>query len=107
MSGFTHRWNESAAEREARGRGRGSAEHRRRRKAFLLSVYGDGAKAPCRWCGAKLDKATLTADRYPVAGIDGGTYRRGNIVPACRTCNEQGVGRKRLLKVLASFLRIG
>lgn len=106
-AGFSHRWNESTVAREARGRGRGSSLHRRRRKAWLLSFFGDGARAPCRWCGLQLDRHTLTADRYPVAGIDGGTYRHGNIVPACRTCNETGVGRKRLLKALARILGFG
>lgn len=106
MSGFTHRWGESTAAREARGRGRGSSVDRRRRRVWLLKTFGDGKRAPCRWCGAKLDVHTITADRYPLAGIDGGTYRHGNIVPACATCNGQGVGRRRLLKCLARVLRV-
>lgn len=34
-------------------------------------------------------------DRYPLAGRDGGTYRRDNIVIACPTCNmgHKGGGR--------------
>lgn len=36
---------------------------------------------------------TITVDRYPVAGRDGGTYRRGNIRPACAPCNYAEGGR--------------
>ena len=104
---FSHRFGESSVAREARGRGRGGAPRRRARKAWLLTFFGDGVRAKCRWCSSVLDRHSLTADRYPVAGIDGGTYRHGNIVPACRTCNETGVGRKRLLKTLALILGSG
>ena len=35
------------------------------------------------------DFDTITVDRYPVPGIDGGSYRHGNIRPACGTCNSR------------------
>jgi hypothetical protein len=66
---------------------RGSSADRRRRKSWLLRTFGDGTSVPCNWCGKRLTRSRLEADRYPVAGKDGGTYRRENIVPACRKCN--------------------
>jgi hypothetical protein len=45
---------------------------------------GDGSKVPCYWeCGRELTEATVEADRI----VPGGSYRRDNIVPACRPCN--------------------
>lgn len=69
---------------------RGSAASRRERKAWLLATFGDGTTAPCSFgCGATLDVTTITVDRYPVAGVDGGRYIRGNIRPACADCNSR------------------
>lgn len=31
---------------------------------------------------------TLTVDRYPIPGIEGGKYARGNSRPACSYCNS-------------------
>lgn len=69
---------------------RGSSYDRRRRKQWLLDTFGDGTTVVCSFAGCNkiLTFATMTVDRYPLAGIDGGRYRRGNIRPACRTCNE-------------------
>ena len=72
--------------------GRGSSEDRRRRKRWLVSPEagfgGNGRSVPCRWCGKRLRLGrALEADRYPICGHAGGTYRRDNIVPACRKCN--------------------
>jgi hypothetical protein len=72
----------------AGGDKRGSSADRRRRRAWLISPAsgfgGDGVKAPCYWgCGREVDDSTVEADRI----IPGGSYRRGNIVPACRPCN--------------------
>lgn len=70
---------------------RGSAEARRRRKQWLLDTFGDGIHAVCSFAGCDtiLDFDTITVDRYPVPGIDGGSYRHGNIRPACGTCNSR------------------
>jgi hypothetical protein len=81
----------------AGGDRRGSNADRRRRKEWLLSPEasaeingvltffgGDGTSVPC-WlgCGTVLTFATVEADRI----VPGGSYRRGNIAPACRPCN--------------------
>lgn len=69
---------------------RGSAEDRRRRKQWLLDTFGDGTVALCSFvCGTELTFDTITVDRYPIAGIDGGTYVRKNIRPACGFCNSK------------------
>ena len=76
---------------------RGSNGDRRRRREWLLSTVagrevdglfvpfgGDGSRVPCWWgCGRILDETTVEADRISA----GGSYRRENIVPACRSCN--------------------
>lgn len=67
---------------------RGSSTDRRRRKTFLLTTFGDGETAPCAFCGNMVDFDTITVDRYPIAGVDGGTYKRNNIRPACGPCNS-------------------
>lgn len=89
---------------------RGSAESRRARKRWLLSAEagfgGDGEKVPCAMgCGEVLTFETLTIDRHPVAGIDGGRYTRDNIRPACARENYSAGGRlgnerKRLAEVI-------
>lgn len=66
---------------------RGSSSDRRARKIYLLATFGDGYSAPCHFCGFHLDWFTITADRI-IRAIDGGTYRRGNIRPACGSCNS-------------------
>jgi hypothetical protein len=71
---------------------RGSVEDRRRRRQWLLDTFGDGTSAPCslqlRCDGTALTLDTVTVDRFPVPGIEGGTYERGNIRPACGPCNS-------------------
>jgi hypothetical protein len=68
---------------------RGSSAARRARKAWLLGQFGDGEKAECAFgCGAVLTLDTITVDRFPLPGCQGGTYVRGNIRPACSTCNS-------------------
>lgn len=68
---------------------RGSAASRRARKLWLLETFGDGEQAPCGFgCGTLLTFETITVDRYPIPGCQGGTYRRGNIRPACEPCNS-------------------
>lgn len=75
------------------GDARGGAPQRRARKLWLLSPAagfgGDGATVPCRWCNAPLTYQTVEADRHPIPGSAGGSYRRENVVPACRACNAR------------------
>jgi len=73
---------------------RGNNEDRRRRRRWLLKTFccpdlcwGFSRHSHCHWCDKILTLKTLEVDRYPIAGKDGGTYRRGNIVPACWKCN--------------------
>lgn len=67
---------------------RGNTTDRRRRKNWLLAEFGDGTVASCAFgCGTELNFYTMTVDRYPVPGYDGGRYVRGNIRPACAECN--------------------
>lgn len=65
---------------------RGNTAQRRARREYLLATYGDGTTCPCYRCGELLDDSTVQADRI-IAGMDGGTYVRGNIRPACGPCN--------------------
>lgn len=76
---------------------RGSSYDRRARRAWLLSPSagfgGDGTKVPCWECGALVDDDTMIVDRI-IPGELGGTYRRDNIRPHCRTCScRQGARR--------------
>jgi hypothetical protein len=74
---------------------RGSAAQRRARKIWMLQQFGDGYTAPCAFCEIELDYHTLTADRWPVLGCDGGRYVRGNIRPACLHCNSSEGAKER------------
>lgn len=66
----------------------GSAADRRKRKQWLLDTFGDGVKAPCSFgCGTEVTFDTVTVDRFPIPGYEGGSYRRDNIRPACAKCN--------------------
>ena len=81
----------------AGGDRRGSNADRRRRREWLVSpaagtmTYdgwtpfgGNGHEVPCWWkCGRTVTMQTVEADRL----VAGGSYRRDNIVPACRPCN--------------------
>jgi hypothetical protein len=62
---------------------RGSSRARRDRKHHLLALWGDGNSCPCLYCGTALTFATVEADRI----IAGDSYRRSNVIPACRACN--------------------
>jgi hypothetical protein len=71
------------------GNQRGGSAARRARKVWLLGHFGDGEKAECTFgCGSVVDLDTITVDRFPVPGCQGGTYARGNIRPACSACNS-------------------
>jgi hypothetical protein len=74
---------------------RGNSATRRARKGYLLTLWGNGETCSCIYgCGRVLDFATVEADRI----IAGGSYRRENVIPACRACNVA-----RLDKSLWSF----
>lgn len=88
----------------------GSSYARRERRVWLLNEFGIDGVALCAFgCGTLLvfgeeDEelpsgwAKVTVDRHPIPGCDGGTYRRGNIRPACLSCNMQHGGRLRRSK---------
>jgi NAD-dependent SIR2 family protein deacetylase len=69
--------------KRAGGEKRGKASDRRKSKHNLLHHHGDGATAPCTWCGTPLTFETIERDRI----VPGGPYRMVNLVPACRRCN--------------------
>lgn len=66
---------------------RGSSATRARRRLWLVAAWGDGETAPCFFCGTSLTVHTVTTDRI-VPGIQEGRYVRGNIRPACLSCNS-------------------
>lgn len=67
----------------AGGDKRGNSSDRRARRAHLLALHGDGQECGCAWCGATLNDGTVEADRIDA----GASYRRENVIPACRACN--------------------
>lgn len=62
---------------------RGNSAARRARKFWMLATWGDGTQAPCVHCQTTLTYETVEADRIQ----PGGSYRRENVQPACRSCN--------------------
>ena len=80
---------ETGKARACNGGDRGSAAARRSRKGYLLTVWGDGETCACIYgCGTVLSFATVEADRI-IPGTSGGSYRRENVIPACRQCNSR------------------
>lgn len=71
---------------------RGNTVERRIRRAWLVTVYGDGLHVRCFHCGTLLDVNTVSPDRIR-PGVLGGTYDRDNIRPACLGCNVSDGGR--------------
>lgn len=69
--------------KEYRQRGR-----RQRRRRWVMQEFGDGETVNCHRCGVVLTFETMTMDRYPIRGCDGGEYEKGNIQPACAPCNK-------------------
>lgn len=72
---------------------RGSTADRLARKLFLLAAFGDGITAPCELraspkCLTVVTLDTITIDRWPIPGCEGGRYTRDNIRPACGPCNQ-------------------
>lgn len=70
---------------------RGSSYARRARKIWLLLTFNPELgpdKAMCAYeCGTIVTFETITVDRFPIRGADGGRYTRDNIRPACGDCN--------------------
>lgn len=66
---------------------RGNAKFRRELKTWMLGVFGDGLTAPCCFCGKALFYSQITKDRFPIPGRRGGKYVKGNVRPACLSCN--------------------
>lgn len=57
-------------------------------KVWMLAEFGDGISALCSFgCGRVLLYSTMTKDRFPVPGRKGGRYVKGNLRPACMSCN--------------------
>lgn len=78
---------------------RPSAKIRRENKQWLLDTFGDGITALCSFCEVKLTFETITQDRYPIPGRECGKYIKGNIRPACLSCNSRdGALARTLLK---------
>lgn len=83
------------------GHVRGSAGDRRRRRAWLVQVFGwpEVRVVLCYRCGVPLLQdedpeapgQAVTVDRI-VPGVLGGRYVRGNIRPACAPCNSETGG---------------
>ncbi len=56
-----------------------------KRSQWWKNILGKGL---CHYCGKKFAPAELTMDHtVPVAR--GGTSTKGNVVPACRACNQR------------------
>jgi hypothetical protein len=69
---------------------RGSSYSRRRRREWLVERFGDGVHVACflqrsPHCLYVLDVDNVSADRLRL-GVDGGSYKRSNIQPACLPC---------------------
>lgn len=74
------------------GNSRGNTTERRIRRAWLVTIYGNGRHVRCFHCGTLLDVHNVSADRIR-PGVLGGTYERDNIRPACLGCNVSDGGR--------------
>jgi len=77
------------ASKGGNGNHRGSAAERRALKTWMLSEFGDGISCLCAFCGKVLLYSTMTKDRFPIPGRDGGKYVKGNVRPACMSCNAR------------------
>jgi hypothetical protein len=75
---------------------RGSSKDRLAHKLWLLITFSPELGPDEAWCefncGAIVTIDTITVDRYPIPGCQGGTYQRGNIRPACGPCNSRHGG---------------
>lgn len=64
----------------------------------MLAAFGDGITAPCAFCRRQLLYSEMTKDRYPKPGRKGGKYERGNVRPACLSCNAREGARQAALE---------
>jgi hypothetical protein len=64
-----------------------SAAERRALKCWMLAEFGDGISCVCSFCGCVLLYSTMTKDRWPIPGRKRGRYVKGNVRPACMSCN--------------------
>lgn len=72
------------------GNERGSAADRRARLAWMFREFGNDGIVTCTFCAVPMLPEDATVDRI-VPKCKGGTYRRDNIRPACKPCqDEQG-----------------
>lgn len=86
---------------------RGNSHDRRVRRLWIIETFGvEGKGKPlsspkiwifCLHCGVRMRAKgkVWEIDCYPVCRHDGGRYVRGNIVPSCRTCNNNRCTTKR------------
>jgi 5-methylcytosine-specific restriction endonuclease McrA len=67
---------------------RGNSHARRQRKEWMISPQGNfggnGREVQCVHCHQPLTYDKVEADRK----IPGGSYRRDNVQPSCRSCNN-------------------
>jgi hypothetical protein len=88
------------------GNVRGNSKDREARRRWLVTTFranldafvvSEPAPLPacrCYRCGILLTLNNVTVDRI-IPGCQGGSYRRGNIRPACSSCNSETGGRIR------------
>ena len=78
-------------QKRAGGEKRGNSKDRAARKQWMLSpdsgYGGDGNSVPCSHCSTPVTKQTVESDRI-IPGSMGGSYRRENVQPSCRGCNQ-------------------
>jgi hypothetical protein len=68
-------------------------------KVWMLAEFGDGLTVPCSFgCGRQLFYSEITKDRFPIPGRKGGKYAKGNVRPACMSCNAREGARQAALE---------
>jgi hypothetical protein len=87
---------EAMKNKGALGQHKLSGAQRKKRPAlrrWMLRKFGNGTEVPCAGgCGKILTEETMTIDRYPIPGRDGGKYYKNNVRPMCRPCNSSHTG---------------
>jgi hypothetical protein len=68
--------------------------------------HGDGTTVQCATCPTVLTADTLTVDRWPLAGADGGRYVRDNIRAQCSPCASAQGGRMGPARVGADLWKL-
>lgn len=99
-----------AQKRPPRARGtsnsnaRGNSKARRARRQWLVDEFGNGRWVKCwkRGCKERLTVDTVTVDRI-ILGVDGGSYARNNIRPACAFHNSSEGSKARWARARASL----